>query len=135
MDAHFAADRVSALRRLYRINITDDVGNRDVGSCQFLDVPLCAASILDRRPVALFLDKIAATPADRAEGVIVDLATCDDRDHFVEKIDETAQYPALRLAAETQQDHIVAGQQRIDDLRDDGFLIPDDSRKDRLFQL
>src|SRR5690606_15977002 len=43
--------------------------------------------------------------------------------------DQTAQDPALCLPAKTEQNEIVACQDRVDQLRDDGVVIADDAGK------
>ena len=77
-------------------------------------------------------DARAARRAERLERVVVDLAARDDRDRFVEQAGERAEDPALRLAAQPEQDEIVARQNRVDNLRHDGLVESDDAREDRL---
>jgi glycerophosphoryl diester phosphodiesterase len=60
----------------------------------------------------------------------MDLAAGHDRDAFVEQIGQTAKDPALGLAAKSQQDEIVARENGVYELRDDGFVEPDDSGKE-----
>ena len=42
------------MRCLNGIDVTDDIGDGDIGSGELFDVAVVAASILDRRPLALF---------------------------------------------------------------------------------
>jgi len=65
----------------------------------------------------------------------VDLAPGDDGHLLVEQLDQAAQDPALRLAAEAEQDEIVSGQNRVDELGDDRLVVPDDAGKERLAPL
>jgi hypothetical protein len=62
----------------------------------------------------------------------VDLAARDDRDRLVEQPGQLAEDPALRLAAQSEQNEIVTRQDRVDDLRYDRLFEPDDSREHRL---
>src|SRR6266540_3844952 len=83
----------------------------------------------DRRAVAPLADQLAAVLRDRIEGIVIDLAPRDDGDLFVEQRDELAQDAALRLAAEPEQNEVVARENRIDELRQDGLFVPHDARK------
>ena len=119
-------------RRLDRVEIADQVGDRDVRRRQLLDVAAVAIEPRDRQVVALGLHPGAARGADRAERIVVDLAARNDRDLGVEQIGERPQDPALRLAAQAEQDEVVPRQNRVHDLRHDGVVVADDARKDRL---
>ena len=123
------------LRRLDRIDVADHVGDRHVGRRELLDVACLARQPGDRQRVALCGDPRAARAADRRERIVVDLAAGDDRDLLVEQIDEAAQDAALRLAAQPEQDEVVARQDRVDELRDDRLVVADDARKERLARL
>src|SRR5881296_2609230 len=59
------------------------------------------------------------------------LAGSENRYFFVEQRDELAQDAALRLSPQAQQDEIVAGQDGVHELRDDGVLVADDPREQR----
>src|SRR4029453_2680538 len=63
--------------------------------------------------------------ADRTERVVVDLRPGDDRYGLVEQTGQLAQDAALGLTAQSEQDDVMSGQERIDDLRDDGVLVTD----------
>ena len=76
-----------------------------------------------------------ARAADRRQRIVVNLAAGHDRDLLVEQIDEAAEDPALRLAAQAEQDEVVARQDRVDELRDDGVVVADDAGKQRLARL
>ncbi len=84
----------------------------------------------DRRGVAALGDQVAAELGDRAEGVVVDLAAGDDRNDWVEELDEGPQEPGLGLSAKAEQDEIVPGQDGVDDLGEDGVLVADDAREE-----
>ena len=57
----------------------------------------------------------------------MNLAAGDERNLLVEQIDQTAQDPALRLPAQSEQNKVVPRKHRVDELRHNGFFVPDDS--------
>ena len=122
----------AGLRRLDRIDVADHVGDRHVGRRELLDVARLARQPGDRQRVAFGRDARAARGAERRQRVVVDLAARHDRDLLVEQIDEPAQDAALRLAAQAEQDEVVARQDRVDELRDDRFVVADDAGEQRL---
>jgi len=61
----------------------------------------------------------------------VDFAAGHDRDLLVQQIHQRAQDARLRLSPEAEEDEIVPGKNRVDDLRDDGIVVPDNARKER----
>src|SRR2546425_11825316 len=80
-----------------------------------------------RRAVAVLRDQLAAVLGDRIERIVVDLAPRDDRDLLVEQRDELAQNTALRLTAQAEQNEVVAREDRVDELRQNCFLVPNDA--------
>ena len=66
-----------------------------------------------------------------ASGIIVNLASRNDGNRVIEKFGQRAKDAALRLAAQAEQDEVVPGQNRVDDLRDDGVFVSDDAGKER----
>src|SRR6267143_1116759 len=79
--------------------------------------------------VALIGDFLAASAADRAQRVVVDLAAGDDRDFDVQQLHKTAQDAALGLPAQTQEDEIMTRKERVDDLRHNGIFVAVDAWK------
>ena len=63
--------------------------------------------------------------------IVVDFAAGDDGHFRVEKIDQAAEDAALGLAAEAEKNEIVAREQGIDDLRDDGVFVAVDAGEER----
>jgi hypothetical protein len=61
-----------------------------------------------------------ALGADRAVGVVVDLAALDDGYLFIEQVDKGACEAGLGLPALAQEDDILAGKDGILYLRDNG---------------
>ena len=123
---------VAPLGDLDGIDLPDQVGDRDVGRRELLTVAGVPADPRDRQLVAEFLGAATAGAADRLKRVVVDLAAVDDGDGFVEQTDEAADQTALRLTALAEEHHVVTGEDRVLDLGDDGLLVADDPREDRL---
>ena len=135
VDRQLVGDVLAAARRLDRIDVADHVGDGDVGRGELLDVALVAVQPGDGRLVAVLGDQFAAAPADRAVRIVVDLAARDVRGKLVEQRGQHADEARLGLAAQAQQNEIVARQNRVDDLRDDRVVVSHDAGKQRLAPL
>src|SRR5207247_902505 len=122
---------VAAARGLDGVHVADDVGDGDVGRGELLHKAGLARQPGDRRVGALFGHALAPVLRDRRERVVVHLAPSENRYFFVEQRDELAQDAALRLSPQAQQDEIVAGQDGVPVLRDDGVLVAGDPRGQR----
>jgi hypothetical protein len=77
----------------------------------------------NRRLVARFLDETAAIRADGAKRVVVDFRTLDDGNLLVEQIRQLADDAALGLAAQAEQDQVVAREDGVRDLRHDRLVV------------
>ena len=64
--------------------------------------------------------------------MVVDLGARDDRHRVVEQVDELAEHPRLGLAAEAEEEHVVAREDRVLDLRDDRLFVAEDLGEERL---
>jgi glycerophosphoryl diester phosphodiesterase len=62
----------------------------------------------------------------------VNLASRYHRDRIVEQSGQRAEKATLRLTAQTKQNEIVARQDRVDDLRYNGFVVPDDAGEEQV---
>ncbi len=122
-------------RRLDRIEVANQVGDRDVGRRELLDVARVAIEPCDRQVVARLNGPRAARGADRRERIVVNLAPGDDRNVVVEQIDQRAEDAALGLTAQAEQDEVVPRQDRVDDLRHDRLVVADDAREERRTRL
>ena len=118
---------VAALRHLDRVDLADEVGDRRVGRGQLLAEAPVAVDPFDRRLVAAFGDQHAGVLRDRLVRVVVDLAPGDDRHPLVEQRGERTDHAGLRLAALAEEDHVVAGDERVLELREHGVLVADDA--------
>ena len=115
------------LRRLDRIDVADHVGDRHIGRGQLLDESAVARQPRNRHRVALPRDARAARRAQRGQRVVVDFAPGHDRNPVVEQVDERAENAALRLAAQPEQNEIVAREDGVDELRHDRLVVADDA--------
>ena len=61
--------------------------------------------------------------ADREVRIVVDLAAGDDGHPLVEQAGERPDDACLGLAALAEEDHVVAGEQGVLELRHDGVLV------------
>ena len=86
----------------------------------------------DRGRVAVLGDEVAGVLADRRVRVVVDLAAGDDRHPLVEQAGERADDPRLGLAALAEEDHVVAGEERVLELRHHRVLVAQDTLEQRL---
>ena len=128
MDGQLVGE-IPALGDLDRIDLADEVGDSDIRRGQLLGVALGAANPLDDRLVALVADELAGILGDRGVGVVVDLAALDDGDFFVQQVDHRADEAGLGLAPLAEEDQVMARQNGVLDLGDDGILVADDARE------
>ena len=111
------------------IQIADHVRDGHIRRCELLYVASGAGTPRHGHP----------TPSDRARAtictyrrdwIVVNLTTRDNGHLLVEQPGHRPEQPALCLAAKTQQDEIVTGQDGVDDLRDNRFIVTDDAREE-----
>ena len=82
--------------------------------------------------VALLGHQVAGVLRDRMIGMVVDLRAGHDRQELVQQVDELAEHPRLRLAAEAQEEHVMPRQDGILDLGHHRLFITQDIGKERL---
>ena len=123
--------QVAALGDLDRVDLADQVGDGDVRRRQLLAVPAVARQIQSiGRRVALS-STIAFALGRSARRIIVHLAAADDRDRFIEQLDQQPGEASLGLAALTEEDDVLAGHDRVLDRGQDRLVIADDPADDR----
>src|SRR4029077_7265746 len=86
----------------------------------------------NRRSVTFRRDLLAARTAEGAIGIVVNFAALDDGNLRVHEPDQIAENPRLRLAAQPEQNEVVARENGIDDLRDHRIVVPVHAREERL---
>ncbi len=131
MDRHLVGE-VAAFSDLDRVDLSDQVSNGDVRGRELLAVALIAVDPRDLDLVAVLGDEIQTSTADGSERVVVDLAARDRGNLRIEEVDERAHDAALRLSSLTEHDHVVAGDDRIRQLRQHRLVIADDAGEERL---
>src|SRR5713101_4946956 len=114
------------------IDVADHVRDRHIRRRQLFDEPLLATQPADREAVAFLRGARAARGAERRQRVVVNLAAGDDRDPFVQQIDEVPQDAALRLTPQAEQNEVVARQDGVDELRNHRLVVADDAGEERL---
>src|SRR5207249_11188212 len=77
--------------------------------------------------VAFFGDQLMAATADGRVRIVVNLAASDEGQLGIEQRGERAQNAALGLAAQAQQNEIMARQDGVDELRHHGIFVADDA--------
>ena len=125
MHRQLVTEDVPAARGLDGIEIADNVGDGDVRRRQLLDVTLIGIEPRDRCIVSGFVEKTFSVLGDRSERIVVDFTAGDDRQRWIEKSGERAQYSRFCLAAKSEQNEIVPAQKRVDDLRHHRLFVAD----------
>src|SRR5207248_5520122 len=126
---------VAPLGHLDRVHLTDQIGDGDVRRGELLAVAAVAWEPDDAGGVALVREALPAGGADRREGRVVDLAAREGGHLVVEQADEQTRHARLRLPALAEEHDVLAGEDRVLDLREDALLVADDPREDRLAAL
>jgi hypothetical protein len=114
---------VAPLGHLDGVDLADEVGDRGVGGGQLLAEAGVAGHPGDGRVVAVGGDEVAGVARHGVVGVVVDLAAGHDRHPLVEQSDQRPDHAGLGLSPLAQQDDVVAGEDGVLDLREDGVLI------------
>src|SRR6202171_5772099 len=124
--------QVLALRDPDRVDLADQVGDRGVRGGQLFAVSLVGGDPAHRDLVSLRRHAVAAGPTDGRVRIVIDLAALDHGDLLVEQLDQRSDQPALCLAALTEEDDVLAGQDRVLHLGNHRALVADDARKECL---
>ena len=132
VDGKFIGKIAAAAGGTNGIDITDDVGHGDVRSGELFDEAVLTRHPGDRSVVAVGGDFFAAGAADGFQWVVVNFAAGDDGYLRIEQVDESAEDAALGLAAQAEQDKIMAREQGVDDLRDDRVFVSMDTGEERI---
>ena len=66
------------------------------------------------------------------KGIVVDFRACDDGDALIHEVCQLTYDAALGLAAQSQENQVVARQYCVHNLRHDRFIIADDAGKKTL---
>ena len=127
--------QVASLGDLDRVDLPDEVGDGDVGRRELFRVPVLARQPLDRRAVAALGEDRAAFGGDRAERVFGDFRPVDHRRFVVEQRGQATYDARLRLAPFAEEDDVLAAENGVGNLRDDGVFVAHDAREQRFATL
>ena len=117
------------------VDVADDVGDGHVGSRELLHVALRRTQPFDRGLVTALREEVAGVLAQGVERVVVDLRAGHAGNERVEQGGEAAQEPALGLAAQAEEDHVVAGEHGVRDQRNHGVLVAEHAGEELLSRL
>src|SRR5687768_4109355 len=123
---------MSTLRRLDRIDVAYDIRDGDIRRRKLFDEPVISLHPVDLRRVPMQLNLLPAIRAQRRKRVIIYFRTGDDGNLFVKKVGQLANDPRLRLPSKTEKYEIMSRKNRVDDLRNDRFVVSKDTRKQTL---
>ena len=127
------AELLAAARRFNRVYIADQVGHGDVRRRELFDVAVDRRHPGDGGVVAIFGDHILRIAAERRVRVVAKFGAGNVRRVGVEQCRQCPQNAGFRLAAQAEEDEVVAREHRVDDLRDDRVVVTDDAREERFF--
>ncbi len=113
------------------VDVADQVGNGHVGRGELFHVAVFRSEPRNRRAFTALGKQIAASAANRRVGVVVNFASGDVGHLRIEQGRKGAKDAAFGLSAQAEQNEIVARENRVHDLRDDGVVVADDSGKNR----
>ncbi|MEJ7720497.1 MAG: hypothetical protein WKF58_08645 [Ilumatobacteraceae bacterium] len=77
-------------------------------------------------------DEVAGVARHRVGGVVAQLGTGDDGQPLVEQRRQRSDDAGLRLTALTEEDHVVAGEDGVLELRQDGVVVAREAGDQRL---
>src|SRR6266496_2345897 len=120
---------MAALRRFDGIYVADDVGDSYIRSGEFLHEARIAIDPGYMCHIAMKLNCLTPKRGDGFKRIVVDFRAGDDRNMLVQQLGKLADYPAFGLSSQTQQDDVVAGENSVNELRDDRILVAHDAGK------
>ncbi len=125
------AEILVAARGLDGVDVADEIGYGDVGGGELFDVAVVGGEPGDGGFVAHLCDEVAAEFGDGGVGIVADLGAGDVGAGGVEQGGERAQDARFGLAAQAEQDEVVAREDGVDELGDDGVFVADDAGEER----
>src|SRR5271156_6422017 len=123
MNRQLVGKIASAARGFDGVHVADYVRDGDVGRGEFFHVAMFAREPGNGRGVAFSSNAFAASGANRGVGIVVNFAALDHRDMRVHESHQAAQDARLRLPAQTKQNEMMARENGIDDLRQNGIVV------------
>ena len=113
------------------VDVADEVGYGDIRGGELFDVSVVGGKPGDGSIVAQLRDEVAGEAGEWGVGIVAELGAADVGGLGVEQGGEGAQDAALGLTTEAEEDEVVAGEDGVDDLRDDGIVVADDAGEER----
>ena len=126
---------VPALGHSDGVDLSDEVGHRDVRSRKLFGVPPLPGEPLDSNAVAVGIDLVSAVSADWCDRAIVDFATGDHRNCLVKQAGQVPGEPGFGLASLSQQYQVLACKEGVLDLGCDRVFEADYAGKKLLAAL
>jgi hypothetical protein len=119
---------IASLGHFDRIDLSNQVRDGNVGRRELFGVSGVASDPCNLERVALLFFQLDASAADRCKGIVADFASGYYRHVFVEQSDQGPDDSRLRLPALTEENHVMAREHAVFDLRNYGLFVADDSR-------
>ena len=121
--------QIAPLGNFDGVDFSDQVGHRDVGCREFLCVAFFACDPRDAHVIASLFDFLLALSADGVERVVVELAAFDARNCLIQEADHVPNEAGLGLAALSEKNNVLSGQNSVFQLRNDGLVESDYTRE------
>ncbi len=131
MHGEFGAKVLVAAGGLDGIDVAHEIGYGDVGRGELFDEAVFGPEPGDWRGFSVACDEVVRELADRGVGVVASLGAGNIWHVWIEQRRECAEDPRLGLSTETEEDEVVAREDGVDDLGDDGVFVADDAWKER----
>jgi hypothetical protein len=119
----FLVAEIAPLCDLDRIDLSDQVRHGGVRRCQLFRITTIARHPVDGRCIPHLGNHRLAGIRYRSQWIVVDLGMRHDRYPRIEQLREAPGDPRFCLSAFTKQDDVMAGQDRVLQLRDHRVLI------------
>ena len=131
MHGELAGELVASAGSFDGIDVADEIGDGHVGGREFFHVAMLGRQPGDRRRIFFPGNQVTAAAADGRVRIVVNFAARDVGHPGIEQGCKRAQNTAFGLSAQSEQDEIMAREDRVDDLWDDCVVITNDAGEDR----
>ena len=122
--------QIAPFGHLDRVDLTDQVGHGHVRRGQLFGVAFVARQPADFQVVATFGRQAARLRRDGRQRILRDFGVADRRHVLVEQRGQAADHARLRLAPLAEKHDVVAGENGVFDLGNDGVVVPDDAEQE-----
>jgi hypothetical protein len=125
----FLIGKITPFGHFDRIDFTHQIGNGNIGGCQFFAVSGIAIDPLNRRVIAQLLKLFATGTANRMVRIVVDFTALNDWNAFIQQVHQAANDARLALSAFSEEDHMVSRQDGVFYFRNDRLIVAHDPRQ------